>query len=178
MFSVFIALFPYCCLKEFYHMHGLPLWLACSRLYIQAEDILNIDKVMFFFGKKNKPLPSATLECASAKGLCGTGQRHWTLHNIGSLFHHYNSYWKLRLSKHLFICLPLIVLTQLLYSKKKDFTSMVISRPDQVGRFHNFSPTLLRSRIIEINLHFCDASEFYNLLPSPFPYSTTLSWHK
>lgn len=27
-FSVFIALFPYCHPKGFYHMHGLPLWLA------------------------------------------------------------------------------------------------------------------------------------------------------
>lgn len=66
--------------------------------------------------------------------------------------------------------LPFTVLTYFLFDKKTDSTSMAVSRPDQVGRLYSFLPTLLRSSTMEIILHFCDASEFYNLLLSPSPY--------
>lgn len=162
-------------------MHGLPLWLACSRFHIQAEGILNIDKVMFVLERRINHCPLPHWYVHQQRGsvvqanVTGPSSYWFTFPSLQLLL---KAQMEITLSKHLFICLPLIVLTQLLYNKKKDFTRMVISRPDQVGRFHSFSTTLLRSRTMEITLHFCDASEFYNLLPSPFPYSTTLSWHK
>lgn len=170
-----IALLPYSHLKGFYHIHGLPLWLAWSWLHVQAESIPNIDKVIFFFGKENKPLPSATLECALATGFCGVGHGHHPLAILVSFFTITTLIESLvgdnigQTSPYMF---STYCTSPASFNKKTDSTSIAVSRPDQVGWFHSFLPTLLRSSTMEIILHFYDAFEFSNLLLSPFLYPT------
>lgn len=103
---MFIALFPYCHLKGFNPVHGLPLWLGSSRSHpgmekhAQAERMSPIQTrlsfcFLFCFVLK---AGHATALCHTgmwvSKGFCGGGQGEgFNLTSAGSLTH-CNSYQK------------------------------------------------------------------------------------